>query len=506
VTLFLWLRRAYQAVFLGLFLFLVVAATSQLIRGYPVHWFLGLDPLAATGSAIAARSLDPHFLWALPLVVLMLFLGRFFCGWICPMGALHHAAGWAARPLRIRLRVTDKNNPRPSRQVKYAVLAVFLGMAVLGSLQVGLLDPIASTWRALSTTVLPAASNTAFGLYQGERHFQWGTLVSAAFFGALALNLVYPRFYCRVLCPLGALLGVLSKFSLARIHRDPAKCKEGCKTCGADCQGAAEPYGKVKVAECMVCLNCIEACPRGALSYELLPPREASDESFDLARRRWIGAAVSGVVAVPLLRASDGVEPRPDPRRIRPPGALDEPGFLGRCLKCGACMKVCPTGGLQPAFTEAGLEGLWTPILVPRLGYCESGCVLCTTVCPSGAIRPLALEEKQGKPPEIEPVRIGSARFDKGRCLPWAYDTECIVCEEVCPTAKKAIYFKEQAVTARDGSPKTLKQPYVDLTLCTGCGTCEARCPVFDGPAVHVTSVGETRSAKNRIILTGGRV
>jgi len=166
-------------------------------------------------------------------------------------------------------------------------------------------------------------------------------------------------------------------------------------------------------------------------------------------------------------------------------------------------MKACPTGGLQPALTEAGFEGLWTPILVPRIGYCEHSCVLCSDVCPTGAIQKLTVREKVGEPGRVEPVRIGSARFDYGRCLPWAYDTPCIVCEEVCPTSPKAIYFKEETVTLRDGSRRTLKRPYVDLSLCTGCGTCEARCPVFDRAAIRVTSVGESRSPKNRILLSG---
>jgi formate hydrogenlyase subunit 6/NADH:ubiquinone oxidoreductase subunit I len=168
-------------------------------------------------------------------------------------------------------------------------------------------------------------------------------------------------------------------------------------------------------------------------------------------------------------------------------------------------MKVCPTSALQPALHEAGLEGLWSPVLVARMGYCEHTCTLCSQVCPTGAIRHLTPTEKVGSLPEKEPVRIGSAVFDKGRCLPWANDTQCIVCEEVCPTSPKAIYFKLETVTLRDGTQRTLKRPYVDLTLCTGCGICETRCPVFDLAGVRVSSVGESRSPKNRVML-GGKV
>jgi len=180
------------------------------------------------------------------------------------------------------------------------------------------------------------------------------------FFGALALNFVYPRFYCRVLCPLGALLGLLSKFSLFRISKNPDICK-GCKFCGSDCQGAADPQGTVRATECMVCLNCIEACPRGGLSYKFLPPLASSTTKIDLVRRKWLGAGVAGAVAVPFMRASDGVEPRPNPARIRPPGSLEESAFLEKCLKCGACMKVCPPAVCNPRCKKPASRGSGRP-------------------------------------------------------------------------------------------------------------------------------------------------
>ncbi|MGA2447076.1 MAG: 4Fe-4S binding protein [Polyangiaceae bacterium] len=500
--MFLQLRRAYQVVFFCLFLFLVIVTTPTLLRGYPAEWFLGLDPLAAVTTALATHALYVHMLWALPLIVLTLVFGRFFCGWVCPMGALHHLLGHLGRKRRKVDRV-KQNVVRPSRAIKYGILAVFLGSALIGSVQIGFLDPIASTWRGLATVVIPAASNAAYGLYQGERHFQYGALVGVVFFGALSLNFIYPRFYCRVLCPLGAFLGLLAKFSLFRISKKAELCKE-CEVCGADCQGAADPQGTVRVTECMVCLNCVDGCARGGLSYRFMPRTEPAVTNINLSRRQWLGAGVAGAAFVPLARASDGVGPRPHPGRIRPPGAREESLFLDRCLKCGACMKVCPTGGLQPALNEAGLEGIWSPILIPRLGYCEYSCNLCGQVCPTGAIRKLTLPEKNGKPPLQAPVRIGSAAFNKGRCLPWAYDTDCIVCEEVCPTSPKAIYLKQEAVTARDGTQKTLKRPYVDLEYCVGCGTCETRCPIVDSAGVRVSAANESRTPRSSIHLLGG--
>jgi len=254
----------------------------------------------------------------------------------------------------------------------------------------------------------------------------------------------------------------------------------------------------------MLCLNCIDACSQGAISYRFLPGGDAHTTKVDLEGRRAVLAAAAGLVAVPLARASDGVGPRPNPERIRPPGSVAEKEFLSRCIKCSACMKVCPTGGLQPALTQAGIEGLWTPVLIPHIGHCEQSCNLCSQVCPTAAIAPISIEQRYGLPPAKETVRIGSASIDRGRCLPWASDTDCIVCEEVCPTSPKAVFFKEEVVRRRDGTTVTLKRPHVDLQYCIGCGMCEARCPVFDRAAIRVSSVGETRSSENRVMLKGG--
>jgi formate hydrogenlyase subunit 6/NADH:ubiquinone oxidoreductase subunit I len=125
---------------------------------------------------------------------------------------------------------------------------------------------------------------------------------------------------------------------------------------------------------------------------------------------------------------------------------------------------------------------------------------LCTQVCPTGAILELTAKEKIGDK-DTEPNRIGTAFMDRGRCLPWAMATQCIVCEEWCPTTPKAVYLKEEVVTNREGNEVTVKRPYVDPALCTGCGACEYACPVADQAAIYVTAVGESRSTENQILL-----
>jgi ferredoxin len=248
-------------------------------------------------------------------------------------------------------------------------------------------------------------------------------------------------------------------------------------------------------------MNCIEDCPEDAIHFGLPRTRSSIHAPVDINRRRLIETAVAGAVLFPMMRSSVTAQTRVDDRVIRPPGSLAEAEFLRRCIKCGECMRVCPTNVIQPALFEAGLEGLWSPILIMKLGYCEFNCVLCSQVCPTGAIVPLSIEKKIGQKPLKRPTLIGTAFFDRGRCLPWAMGTECIVCEEVCPTSPKAIWFEKIDMKLRDGKIKPLKRPHMDTKLCVGCGICEYKCPVHDKAAVRVTSIGETRSRTNQLIL-----
>jgi len=167
-------------------------------------------------------------------------------------------------------------------------------------------------------------------------------------------------------------------------------------------------------------------------------------------------------------------------------------------------MKVCPTNALHPTLLEAGIEGIWSPILIPRIGYCEHTCILCSTVCPTGAIRSITEEEKVGSE-KVKPIKIGTAFYDRGRCLPWAMAIPCIVCEEHCPTTPKAIWLEETDVPAPNGKIVRVKRPYINPEVCIGCGICEKVCPVQDKPAVYVTSIGESRSMENQVLLDSSR-
>jgi len=509
-------RRITQGLFLILFLFLFFQTESKGRDelGYPVKIFLDFDPLILLTTLLSSHAVEKAFYLSLILVVMTLLLGRVFCGWVCPLGTLNNMTGF--------LRKTSGREKRAGwYRLKYLILFFLLVSSVFGMQLVGIFDPLSLLIRSLSVSINPIFNYglTAFfdGIYRldakpltgisepmymmmkkfllafQQPYFIQGTFIGSIFLFVLGLNLRENRFWCRYLCPLGAFLGILSRFSL--LKRSVSEDCTACGACNKVCQGNAAPHEKEewKDSECFYCWNCDDVCPQNAVSFGFAGKKRTA--AMDLGRRRVLTSVAAGIAAVPLLRAdSHAKQGYENPWLIRPPGSLAEREFLSGCVKCGECMKVCITNGLQPTLFEAGLEGIWSPILVPRLGYCEYRCTLCGQVCPTGAIKRLKLEEKAK-------VKIGIAMLDKGRCLPWAHATPCIVCEEVCPTPKKAIWFEEAKVRDRSGKESVVMQPRVDLELCIGCGICETKCPVGSRAAIYVTSIGESRSKENQLLL-----
>ena len=491
-------RWIYQGFFLAFFLASLALMTDEGTRRFPVRFLLHLDPLSALALLASSFVIPSALLLSLAVVLLSVVFGRAFCGWVCPVGTLHHLASWATRRLR-RGPYHEVNRWRPHFRLKYLLLVGLLLIALSGSLVAGLLDPLSLLTRSFGSGLAPMPGAALGVVSSRPRLFAGAWLTGGIFLGLLVANRWIARWWCRALCPLGALLGVVSRAAIFRIRLDPDRCNE-CRLCLRDCQGADEPFKKHRVSECHVCLNCIAACPEGAIGFQAFAPTAAPNGGVDLPRRQLVAATLTGLVLLPLIRA--GGRSGSDPSAIRPPGALAEAEFVARCVRCGACVNACPTAALQPALGAAGLEGLYTPVLVPRRGWCEPSCVRCGQVCPSGAIRALSVEEKgwlHGGPG----IRIGTAFFDHGRCLPWAMATPCIVCEEVCPTSPKAIWLEPVEVARRDGSKLLVQQPHVEPARCVGCGLCEAKCPVNDLAAIRVTRVGESRDSGSAFTLGG---
>jgi MauM/NapG family ferredoxin protein len=488
------LRRAYQGFFLAFFLASLALMTDMGIPRFPVRFLLELNPLAALAVLASSWLLPAGLAIALAVVALTVLFGRAFCGWVCPVGTLLHVASWLTRRMR-RGPYHHVNRWRPHFRVKYLLLVAFLVAALAGTLSIGLLDPISLATRSFGSALLPALSAATAAEGQRPRTFAGAWLTGALFLGLLAANRWVARWWCRALCPLGALLGLGARAAVFRIHVDRDRCND-CHRCAQDCQGADEPFSSHRVSECHVCLNCVAVCPEDAIAFRAFAPTAAPEGGVDLPRRQLVGAALAGAALLPLLRASSA---EASPEAIRPPGALPENEFLSRCIRCGACVNACPTSALQPSIAAAGLEGLYTPVLVPRRGWCEPSCTRCGQVCPTGAIAPLTAEAKgwsrSGTDAGAPRVKIGTAFFDWGRCLPWAMATPCVVCQEVCPTSPKAVFLEPADAVRADGRVVRVQRPRLDPDLCIGCGLCEAKCPVASPAAIRVTRAGESRDA-----------
>jgi polyferredoxin len=552
------IRRIVQLLLFLLFLILLIQTVYPLKSWLPADFFLRLDPLTAIGTILSSRSVETlltKFLSAIVIVVLTIFLGRFFCNWICPLGTTIDFADRVIRGKSIRVRKPKLAHTPQLRNLKYYILGGFLVAALL-SLQVAwLMDPIPIATRSYAIMVysyfsyvanallgplwqMPIVNKVSEPIYgflrdnvflpNSELGYQSITMLHhiafIAFMGILALSLLYPRFWCRDLCPLGALFGLLSKVSFLRWVVDKEKCVE-CNKCYHECKTNAilEKGDGYLVQECVDCFNCQDVCPTDAIKFafqspftSLQPtPKPSTHPSpsiggeggeggkrekqytpgLDLSKRRFIQAAALGAVAVPLLKLKPSDRAYP-PFLIRPPGSLPEDRFLDKCIRCAECMKVCPTNALHPTLFEAGVEGIGTPKLVPKMGYCDYECNACGQVCPTGAIKKLTLAEKKK-------LKIGTAYFNKNKCYPWNENLNCLVCEEHCPTPEKSIKFWEvEVLEQKTNKTVMVKRPYVVTETCIGCGICENKCPIKEEPGVRVTARGE---ARHRERYSGGR-
>ncbi|HEY6726140.1 MAG TPA: 4Fe-4S binding protein [Polyangiaceae bacterium] len=550
IQVLVWVRRFAQFGFFALFFYLLAqtafrgtfaAGSDEPVRlPLPVEGFLLADPFVAAMTLLSTHTVYRGLAWSLVIVALTIVFGRVFCGWICPFGTLHHFFSWLF-PSRY-LQSNQRNNANKThwwQSGKYYMMWGFLGAALMGSAIGGLLDPICVAVRAIGLGVIPALQY--FGVRSADAiaetnirplqlssdstldflssqvwtsnqvYFHQTWFIVFLLVAILFMNRFIPRFWCRALCPLGAFLGVIARFSLFGMEKDHSKCTD-CNLCLTHCQGADSPQGGVKHRrdECHVCFNCEAACPEDVIKFRFFPGLRSEVLKPDLTRRTVMASTAAGFVAIPAMRIANWPDKAYSEKVIRPPGSVEEREFLERCIRCAECMKVCPNNALHPAFFEAGLEGLWTPILIPRIGYCEFSCVLCGQVCPTGAIQ--KIDEKMKMGIGQKPISIGTAMYDKGRCLPWSMATPCIVCEEFCPTSPKAIWAEDTEVPKRDdkytkqgehAKMLTIKvqKPHVDPSLCIGCGACEKVCPIVDKPAVYVTNAGETRSKTNVILL-----
>ncbi len=511
-----WWRRAAQVALLIGFLWLFrrteYGGADQLPGGE--NLLFRLDPLAAAAAMLAGRQVLAAFWPAAVILALTVVIGRFFCGWLCPLGTLLDMFHGLLRPITRRTNRLFRGVAARSRLTavggsgRYALLIAVLVAAVFAFPLVGFVDPFALLVRGLTFWGDPTLWQGVDALYAhnsegwivdsflpfAEQHllsFQPKVYelagVSAAILAVLfALELVARRFWCRYLCPAGAMISLAACQPLLR--RIPAKTCKDCAECATACRMHAIDSATGHCADdCVLCMDCVAECPKDLVQFRTRGVRSRPPQ-VDLGRRSVLAGIAAGV-AVPSIGAVVGMgrSAQAAPSLLRPPGAGDEDAFLNLCIRCGECMKVCPTNALQPAIFESGFEGMFSPRIAPRFvyerSYCEYTCTLCGQVCPTGAIPRLSEPAKHERP-------IGKAYFDHARCLPWAEDTMCIRCEEVCPVPEKAIKILDTLkIPDEDGYEMEIHRPYVVRDMCVGCGMCESNCPVEGDAGIRVQRV-----------------
>lgn len=505
-------QRLTQTVTLSFFVCLLLLAGYPLYEGLAVDLFLRLDPLLGVGTIIGSRHFVSFLIPGLIVLASTLLVGRLFCGHVCPMGTTLDLLEGSLGP---KLKMSVKNSAYEAtakyRKWKYLGLTVIFGAALAGVSLVHVGSPLSLITRLYALCLYPVAGLlgesglaltaplvSSFGLHNlsylqvSQKIFSTNLFVAALFTAIVLLAYSQPRFWCRNLCPAGALMGLFSRRPLFR-RRVDASCTR-CGRCIRECPTGAireDPVSTVN-AECIMCLHCQQICPDGVISFG--PGQRSaheSDASPDPTRRAIVLALGVGLMTGGLLRTSIS-QPRAlgketalvDPHLIRPPGAMPELDFLARCVRCGECMKACPTNTLQPIWFKAGLEGIFSPVLTPRLAACAANCNACGKVCPTAAIRELSLVEKQH-------AKVGTAWINRQNCLVWEQDKKCLVCDEVCPYS---------ALSFRPVPGLRNAAPFVVANHCTGCGQCETKCPVEGQAAIQVNIIGEIRLASGSYV------
>jgi MauM/NapG family ferredoxin protein len=495
------LQRIVQGTSLASFLALLWCGATRPVQVIPVDIFLRMDPLLAGIVVIAGRGLVLTLLPAVLVLALTPVLGRFFCSMVCPLGATIDMTD------TLLSRHNEGRTPGKGglKLAKYGVLCFMAASSLFGVSWAAFGSPLAIATRFYGLLVHPAlmlaadvglaaarpllhgAGIDAFAYTELPRPvfgLQWVTVLLMA--GIAAGALVAPRFWCRCLCPAGALFGLVSRRPIVFRRR----VNERCTSCGA-CSAAC-PMGAIggdprttDHAECTLCGRCSAVCPEDANRYAPGPGSPGLPGAvFSRHRRALVLSGLAG--AGSAMAALVGLKPSPfgqtpgrttDQSLLRPPGALPEAGFLQTCVGCGECMRACPTNTLQPAGIRAGFLGMFSPVMVPRLGPCDTGCTLCGRVCPTGALRRLDPQEKPY-------AKVGTAVIDRHVCIAWEQDKPCLVCDEVCP-------YGAVSLQRREGLEVSV--PVVDEDRCNGCGFCEHYCPVGPVAAIVVRPMDALR-------------
>lgn len=427
------------------------------------------------------------------LLVLTLLFGRVYCSSICPMGVYQDIVAWFSKKLNKKKRYKFSKAKTILRwSVSGAVLIAFI---VGFNFLVGLLDPYGAYGRIVTHIFRPAylAGNNLlefiFTKFDSNSFYKMSiyslsvlstiiALVTFLSIGYLAWQ--HGRTYCNTICPVGTVLGFISKYSFFKIRINTEKCNS-CGLCALKCKASCinSKEHKIDYSRCVNCFNCVDVCKSHAISYVPYKSIKKSEpvtekDTVDESKRRFLSASVVATVAATSLMAQKTIsmKDKNEPKRkypIIPPGGLNVKHFQEKCISCHLCVSKCPSHVIKPAFMEYGLGGMMQPRLYFEHGFCNYDCNVCSEVCPSGALVPLTIEKKHQ-------TQMGQVHFVRENCIVYNDETDCGACSEHCPTqAVHMVPYKDE-----------LTIPETDTSICVGCGGCEYVCPAKPHKAIYV--------------------
>lgn len=429
------------------------------------------------------------------LIVLTLLVGRLYCSVICPMGVFQDVVSWIHTKFR-KNRFVYKPAATKTRLI---VLALFVVCIIVGlNSLVGLLAPYSAYGRMVNSLLQPvwiwgnnllASWSESQGNYLFAEHQLWlrslpVTIVAIVTFIVIAVTAWRSgRGYCNTICPVGTVLGYLSKFSLFRPVIDTTKCNS-CGLCARNCKSHCIDPKKheVDMTRCVACFDCIGKCRQGAISYSIRRNKKsittANGEEHNPGRRSFLtitGLATAAVAVNAAEKKVDGglavIEDKELPKRatrIVPPGAVSIKNLESHCTGCQLCIGRCPNSVLRPS---TGLNDFMQPTMEFDNGYCRPECTACSNVCPTGAIKSISRADKTS-------VQIGYAVWIEKNCIVAVDGVECGNCQRHCPSG--AIMMVESK--KYDGR----KIPVINTEKCIGCGACEYLCPARPLGAIYV--------------------
>ncbi|WP_029905775.1 4Fe-4S binding protein [Prevotella sp. 10(H)] len=430
------------------------------------------------------------------LIVFTLLFGRVYCSSVCPMGIYQDIVAWISKKTakkKKRYKFSKAKNILRWSVVVLVLITFFAGYPVL----LGLVDPYSAYGRIITNVFKPvymAGNNvlesifTSFGNYT---FYKMDVVILSMFSFIIAIITFlaigffawkYGRTFCNTICPVGTLLGFISKFSFFKVRMNENLCNN-CGKCAMKCKASCIDVKNhtVDYSRCVDCFNCLDSCSRNAIKFAPYKKKVVKTEiveTTDTGKRQFLATAITTAVSVPAVLAQEqvtkiirgeNIPTRQTP--LTPPGAQSQEHLLHHCTSCHLCISRCPSRVIKPAFMEYGIGGIMQPVMTYEKGFCNYNCTVCADVCPNRALLPLTMEEKHM-------TQIGRVVFVEDICIVKTENTNCGACAEHCPT---------QAVTMipYEGH-EGLTIPHTTPDICVGCGGCEFICPVRPNRAIFV--------------------